>query len=96
MYYCNVNGFKSKHISIRNIVDNLKPKIIVLCETKLSSELLIKKALPEYDVRTSNVKAGQSGIAIAIKVAQREIDMLGRFQFLSLFLKFLLFHIELH
>jgi hypothetical protein len=68
IYYSNVNGFKLKQESIRKIVDNLQPKIIVLCETKLASGKQIKKVLPEYGISTRETKAGQGGIAIAVKL----------------------------
>ena len=43
-------------------------RIIALSETKLASGQLIKKTLPEYEVCTKTTKAGQSGIAIAVKL----------------------------
>ena len=68
IYYCNINGFKSKQDSLRKIVDNLQPKIIVLCETKLSCGSLLKKVLPEYEICPRATKAGKGGIAIAVKL----------------------------
>ena len=68
MYYCNVNGFQTKKESIRKIVDKLKPKIFVLCETKLSSGNAIKTLLPEYSVRPKPTKTGKSGLAICTKL----------------------------
>ena len=76
IWYCNINGFKTKQESVRKIVDNLQPKIIVMCETKLPSGLLIKKVLPEYEVCPRETKAGQGGIAIAVKTQTFEAAVL--------------------
>ena len=67
MYYCNINGFKSKQESLGEIVDKLQPKIVILCETKLASGNLLKKLLPGYDISNKPTKAGKSGLAIAVK-----------------------------
>ena len=63
IYYCNVNGFKSKQESIKNIVEELQPKIMAMCETKLASGQTIKNILPSYQVCSRNKKAGEKGIA---------------------------------
>ena len=50
IYYCNVNGFQSKKESISKIANDLKPKIIAMCETKLPSANAIKAILPDYEI----------------------------------------------
>ena len=67
LFYSNVNGLKSKQESLKQIVANLSPKIIALCETKLPSENILKKLLPGYEINSKPTKSGQSGIAIAVK-----------------------------
>ena len=67
MYYCNVNGLKLKQSSLKEIIENLAPKVIALCETKLPSDSVIKNMLPDYDINHSPTKVGQSGIVIAVK-----------------------------
>ena len=68
MYYCNINGFKSKQISIREIVSKLQPKVIVFCETKLPSGQALKKLFPEYEICARSTKTGKCGVAIGIKL----------------------------
>ena len=67
VYYCNINGLKTKQFSLLQIVEQVEPKIILLCETKLPSDHLIKKLLPGYEVNSRTTKCGQSGLAIAVK-----------------------------
>ena len=67
IYYCNVNGFKGKQESILNIVENLQPKIMTFCETKLASGNSIKKLFPQYEIIPRMVKVGQKGMAIGVK-----------------------------
>ena len=50
------------------MADNLKPKIIALCETKLPSGNTVKNILPEYEICSSPNKAGKSGLAIGVKL----------------------------
>ena len=68
VYYCNVNGFKSKVESIKNIVEKHQPQIMALCETKLGSGQVIKNALPGYEVCIRNCKTGQKGSAVCVKL----------------------------
>ena len=67
MYYCNINGLLSKKESLSLIVDKLQPKIIVLCETKLAANNVIKNMLPDYEVSTRPTKAGKRGLAICVR-----------------------------
>ena len=67
MYYCNVNGFQSKKDSVRLAVEQLKPDIIALCETKLSTGRSVKTMFPEYEVSTKPTKVGKSGLALCVK-----------------------------
>ena len=67
LFYSNVNGIKSKEESMKRIIENLGPKVVALCETKLPSGQAIKKMLPKYQVSFRPIKSGQSGIAIAVK-----------------------------
>ena len=68
MYYCNINGFKSKQTSIREIVNKLQPKVIVFCETKLQSGQALKKEFPEYEICARSTKIGKCGVAIGVKL----------------------------
>ena len=68
VYYCNINGFRSKQDSLRQIIDRLQPKIVALCETKVPSGKTIKRILPDYEVCSRQQKAGQKGIAICVKL----------------------------
>ena len=69
LYYCNVNGFQTKKESIRTIVDNLQPKVIALCETKLAQGNSVKTLLPEYEVCPGKpTKVGKSGMVICVKL----------------------------
>ena len=67
LYYCNVNGIKSKQTSLKQIIEQIEPKIVVFCETKLPSDSILKNLLPGYAVNGRPTKGGQSGIAIAVK-----------------------------
>ena len=67
MYYCNINGFKSKQDSITNIIKEVKPHIFAMCETKLANGQTINKAFPDYEVCTASKKTGQKGLAIGVK-----------------------------
>ena len=67
MYYCNVNGFKGKQESIKNIVEKIQPKIVAICETKLGCGQTIKSTLPGYEVCPRNNKTGQKGLAVCVK-----------------------------
>ena len=62
-----MNGFKGKQDSIKIIVEQIQPKIIALCETKLSSGQVIKNALPEYEICSRTKKLGQKGVAIGVR-----------------------------
>ena len=50
------------------MVDELQPKIIALCETKLGSGKAIKNLFPEYEVCSSTKKVGQKGLALLVKL----------------------------
>ena len=67
IYYCNVNGIKSKEISTKDILKKLAPKVIALCETKLPSDNFIKTMLPDYEINSRPTKTGQSGLVIAVR-----------------------------
>ena len=67
MYYCNVNGLKTKQESTKEIFKKLNPKVIALCEMKLPSDQIIKSMLPDYEINCSPTKSGQSGLVIAVK-----------------------------
>ena len=67
VYYCNLNGIKSKQVSLQQLINQLDPKIIALCETKLGDDKLLRKLLPNYSINSRPNKTGKSGIALAIK-----------------------------
>ena len=67
LFYCNINGLKTKQGSLTQICERINPKVIILCETKLPSDRLIKKLLPTYEITSRPTKLGQSGLAIAVK-----------------------------
>ena len=68
MYYCNMNGLKSKLESTKQIVERLDPKVIIMCETKLPSDTVLKTLLPTYEINSRSMKTGQGGLAIAVKI----------------------------
>ena len=49
------------------IINEVKPQIIALCETKLASGQTIKNALPDYEICQRSTKAGQKGMAICVR-----------------------------
>ena len=62
IYYNNINGFKSKHISLKKIINETTPDIIALCETK--REILVRKKddIPGYDLIERNTRQGKEGL----------------------------------
>ena len=48
-------------------VEQLNPKIIAFCETKLADDKLLRNLLPNYEINSRPTKAGKSGIALAVK-----------------------------
>ena len=80
IYYNNINGFNSKQPSLKKIVSELTPDIVVLCETKRSCETdetsdpeknntRCKKddIIPGYKVIERNVKLGKEGLMVAAR-----------------------------
>ena len=72
LYYNNVNGFRSKKHSICKIVEGLGPDIVALCETKrpdqTGNRVVSKDILKGYDVLERNVKQGQEGLLIGVRI----------------------------
>ena len=67
IFYNNVRGAKSKYSSIKNILEQVKPSIIALCETKLGKYSKIKKIMPDYKPFQSITKQGKGGLLIGIR-----------------------------
>ena len=63
-----MNGFKGKQDSIKIIVEQIQPKIIALCETKLSSGRIVKNTFPEYVVCPRTKKSGEKGMALCVRM----------------------------
>ncbi len=67
IFYNNVNGIRSKYVSVVNIVKKIQPVIFALCETKLGSTGKLKKSFPEYELITRITKPGKGGLLIAVR-----------------------------
>ena len=67
IFYSNINGAKSKYISLRSIIEELNPSIITLCETKLGKSSKIQKFLKGYKLFPRNIKLGKGGLLIGKK-----------------------------
>ena len=65
LYYVNINGYKSKELSLISILDTLEPNIVVLAETKVSKAKEFNLAKYEYVKR--NCTKGQGGLICAVK-----------------------------
>ena len=65
--YNNINGYQSKAESLQEVVANIKPEIIALCETRLSNQNTLKRDLKDYELITKHVKKGKGGILCGIK-----------------------------
>ena len=68
IYYCNLNGFKGKQTSLREIITKLQPEIIMFAETKLSTGNLLEKLFPEFKICPRSTKVGKCGIAVGVKL----------------------------
>ena len=69
-FYNNINGLRSKIDSLSEIIRNLEPELIPLCETKVASLNMIQKHMSGYNIIARNLKAGKGGLLIASKVYQ--------------------------
>ena len=67
IYYCNLNGAKSKQQSIQQIVEKINQAVLVFCETKLPDDKWLQRMLPNYSINSRATKTGKSGIAVAVK-----------------------------
>ncbi len=73
LYFININGFKSKALSLKNILNDLdKPEIVVLCEIKSVSEGFIKKFFKSEGYDTIINKS--AGLLVA---AKNNLDMVN-------------------
>ena len=52
---------------MKNIVEDISPTIIALCETKLGKSSKVRKVLPGYQLFPRNVKLGKGGLLIGIR-----------------------------
>ena len=67
LFYNNINGFKGKAQSLKNIMDEISPSIFVLCETKLENSRNLRKTMDDFDVMEKCVKSGKGGLMIGVK-----------------------------
>ena len=67
LFYNNINGFKGKSTSVKQILDKTNPSIVVFCETKLANINKIKETMQQYDLIERCVKGGKGGLVIATK-----------------------------
>ena len=67
LFYSNINGFKGKSTSLKQILEKTNSNIVVLCETKTPNSNKIKQVLHQYDVIDRCVKGGKGGIVVAVK-----------------------------
>ena len=73
LYYVNINGFKSKSLSLENIILSLdKPDVVVLCEIKTVSPPVIKTFFEKmgYDV----ILKRSAGLLVAAKTKFDMVD----------------------
>ena len=66
IYYVNIRGFKSKSDSMKNIIETLKPDIIVICEIKAVTSGTIRTFFKSLGYET--IVSKPSGMVIATKV----------------------------
>ena len=69
MYYNNINGYQSKEHSFLNIIKDVTPDVIALCETKREDMKTTKKEdeIPGYAVIENDLKKGKEGLLFAAK-----------------------------
>ena len=68
LYYCNVNGVRTKYESLQNIINNqVNPDVFAICETKVNSHSKLKHFFPDYNLLTRVIKQGKGGLVIAVK-----------------------------
>ena len=73
-FYNNINGLRSKIYSLTEIIRNLEPELIALCETKVASLNMIQKHMSGYNIIARNLKAGKGGLLITSK--KQSLEML--------------------
>ena len=71
LYYNNINGFRSKADSIKEILKKVEPDILALCETKVGNSTVVDNNIEEagYKGITRNIKNGQGGLVIATRTS---------------------------
>ena len=67
MYYNNINSISSKRESLAKIIEEVRPDVICLCETKIGNLSTVETLLPKYKVIGRCVKYGQGGVLIAAR-----------------------------
>ena len=67
LFYSNINGFKGKSTSLKQILEKINSNIVVLCETKVANVNKIKQMMPQYDIIDRCIKLGKGGIVIATR-----------------------------
>ena len=67
IFYSNINGYQSKSLSLKEIINDINPEIIVISETKLGKNNTVKYDLKKYDLISKQIKKGKGGILCAVK-----------------------------
>ena len=65
IYYVNINWLRSNLDSLRKILENVKPNIVILCETKVPVQFSQYPA--GYEACPRNIKDGKGGLCILLK-----------------------------
>ena len=65
LYYNNLRGINSKLHSLHEILDNYKPHLVCITETKLDTDE--KVDIEGYEFTHKNNKKGQGGIIIGVR-----------------------------
>ena len=67
IYYNNINGLNSKRESMEMILNDIKPELVCLCETKLGNLKSAENWMTGYKVIGRCSKAGKGGLVIAAR-----------------------------
>ena len=73
VYYTNINGFLCKMDSLRIIIENLSPDVLVICELKTKSVTVVKNFFEKLVYSAAVCK--ESGIMIAAKKKHNLINV---------------------
>ena len=63
----NINGYQSKSESVFEILSEIEPEIVALCETKSAQKNTLKRDFKNYELVTKQIKKGKGGILCGVK-----------------------------